>query len=26
LETAQFVGPAYTIRPLTVGVRAIYRW
>jgi hypothetical protein len=26
LETAQFVGPTYTIRPLTVGVRAIYRW
>lgn len=26
LETAQFVGPAYTMRPLTVGVRAIYRW
>jgi hypothetical protein len=26
LETAQFVGPTYTIRPLTVGIRAIYRW
>ena len=26
LETAQFVGPTYTIRPLTVGVRTIYRW
>jgi iron complex outermembrane recepter protein len=26
LETAQFVGPTYTIRPLTVGVRGIYRW
>jgi outer membrane receptor protein involved in Fe transport len=26
LETAQFVGPTYTGRPLTVGVRAIYRW
>jgi len=26
LENAQFVGPTYTIRPLTVGVRAIYRW
>jgi outer membrane receptor protein involved in Fe transport len=26
LETAQFVGPTYTIRPLTVGLRAIYRW
>jgi len=26
LETAQFNGGAYTIRPLTVGVRAIYRW
>ncbi len=26
LETAQFVGPTYTLRPLTVGVRTIYRW
>jgi iron complex outermembrane receptor protein len=26
LETAQFVGPTYTIRPLTVGIRATYRW
>jgi hypothetical protein len=26
LETAQFVGPTYTIRPLTVGARVIYRW
>jgi hypothetical protein len=26
LETAQFVGPTYTIRPLTVGMRAVYRW
>ncbi len=26
LETGQFVGPTYTIRPLTVGVKAIYRW
>ena len=26
LETAQFVGPTYTIRPLTVGIRTIYRW
>ena len=26
LESAQFVGPAYTIRPLTLGARAIYRW
>ncbi len=26
LETAQFNGGAYTFRPLTVGVRAIYRW
>jgi iron complex outermembrane receptor protein len=26
LETAQFVGPTYTIRPLTIGVRTIYRW
>ena len=26
LETAQFNGGAYTMRPLTVGVRAIYRW
>jgi iron complex outermembrane receptor protein len=26
LETAQFNGGAYTIRPLTVGVKAIYRW
>lgn len=26
LETAQFNGGAYTIRPLTVGIRAIYRW
>jgi outer membrane receptor protein involved in Fe transport len=26
LELGQFLGPAYTIRPLTIGVRAIYRW
>jgi outer membrane receptor protein involved in Fe transport len=26
LEAAQFVGPTYTIRPVTVGVRAIYHW
>jgi iron complex outermembrane receptor protein len=26
LETGQFVGPTYTIRPLTVGVKAVYRW
>ncbi|MGD0504727.1 MAG: TonB-dependent receptor [Steroidobacteraceae bacterium] len=26
LESAQFVGPTYTIRPLTAGVRATYRW
>jgi hypothetical protein len=26
LETAQFVGPTYTIRPVTVGVRIVYRW
>jgi outer membrane receptor protein involved in Fe transport len=26
LETGQFVGPTYTIRPLTVGLKAIYRW
>ena len=26
LELAQFNGGAYTIRPLTVGVRAIHRW
>lgn len=26
LETGQFVGPTYTIRPLTVGIRTIYRW
>jgi hypothetical protein len=26
LESAQFVGPTYTERPLTVGVRAIHRW
>ena len=26
LETAQFVGPTYTVRPLTIGVRSIYRW
>jgi hypothetical protein len=26
LETAQFVGPTYAIRPLTVGVKTIYRW
>ena len=26
LETAQFVGPTYTLRPLTIGVRTIYRW
>jgi iron complex outermembrane recepter protein len=26
LETAQFLGPTYTVRPLTVGARAVYRW
>jgi hypothetical protein len=26
LETGQFVGPTYTIRPLTVGLKAVYRW
>ena len=26
LEPAQFAGPAFTTRPLTVGVKAIYRW
>lgn len=26
LETGQFLGPAYTLRPRTVGARAVYRW
>jgi hypothetical protein len=26
LETAQFVGPAYTIRPLSARLGAIHRW
>jgi iron complex outermembrane recepter protein len=26
LETGQFVGPTYTLRPRTVGARVVYRW
>jgi len=26
LETGQFIGPTYTLRPLTMGARATYRW
>jgi len=26
LETAQFVGPTYTLRPRILGLRSVYRW
>jgi outer membrane receptor protein involved in Fe transport len=26
LETGQFIGPTYTLRPRSLGARAIYRW
>ncbi len=25
-ELGQFIGPTYTVRPLTAGLRAVYRW